>query len=245
MNDSIKNRRNKKENKNSQVKQQLLVAVTLSILFGLGWGAGLLATDKVYVSAIRDVYASLFVILSTFQGLLIFIMHCLRSSDVRRFWTGCFSKKEVKQLTTSVTAKSKQCSSHTPSNTSMNKVEEMGQNEQLHDRSITNIDDTSEAFTITTSDNDQFSINQNNLEENNCSPSFIFIEKAEIIGSERDCELACGVTTFQLPDSVHDYIFDSVSVGGTTTVSEGGIECIVYHKPVQLKETFCVSTSAP
>ena len=244
MKDGIKNRRNKKENKKSQVKQQLLVAVTLSILFGLGWGAGLLATDKVYVSAIRDVYASLFVILSTLQGLLIFIMHCLRSSDVRRVWWGWFSGKEVKQLTTSVTAKSKQCSSHTPTN----KVKEMGQNEQLHERSITNIDDTSEEFTITTSDNDQFSINQNNLEENNCSPSFIFIEKAEIIGSERDCdntELACGVTTFQLPDNVHDYIFDSVSVGGTTTVSEGGIECIVYHKPMQLKETFCLSTSAP
>ena len=241
----IKKRRNKKEKKNSQVKQQLLVAVTLSILFGLGWGAGLLATDKIHVSAIRDICASLFVILSTLQGLFIFFIHCLRSSDVRSFWAGWFSRSKGKQLTTSITAKPNQHSNQTATNTNMDAVEEMAQNEQLPKRIITKIDNDSEEFTITTSENDQFSIHQNIVEENNCSPSFIFITKAEIIGSERDsdnAELACGVTTFQVPDSVHDYICDSMSVGGMTTVSE---ECVVYHKPIHLKETFGLSTSAP
>lgn len=246
--EAIKKGRNKKEKKNSQVKQQLLVAVTLSILFGLGWGAGLLATDKVHVSALRDIYAFLFVILSSLQGLFIFIMHCLRSSDVRSVWAGWFTGKEAKQLTTSVTAKSKQQFNENATNISMDTVEEMAQNEQSDERSITNIDNGSEEFVITTSENDRFSIHQNNVEKSNCAPSLIFIEKAEIIHSERDCdnaELACSVTKFQLPDSVHDYIFDSVSVGGMTTVSDGGIDCIVYHKPMQLKEPFCLSTSAP
>ena len=68
-----------------------MVAVTLSILFGLSWGIGLFATEKIYTSkTVRDIVASVFVILTAFHGLFLFIMHCLRSEDVRNSWKNAF-----------------------------------------------------------------------------------------------------------------------------------------------------------
>ena len=69
------------------VRQQLSIAVTLSILLGLGWGIGLLATQDIHTNKIvRDLFAALFVIITAFHGLLIFIMHCLCSKEVRNTW---------------------------------------------------------------------------------------------------------------------------------------------------------------
>ena len=94
----------KKENiKNvSFVRQQLIIVATLSVLFGLGWGLGLLATQSAYdadTKGIRDLFASLFVILTSFHGLFIFIMHCLRSPDVRKVWKFWFHKTTGKDFT--------------------------------------------------------------------------------------------------------------------------------------------------
>ena len=67
------------------LKQQFMIALTLSLLFGLGWGIGLLATRELYtVKAIGDVFASLFIILTAFQGIFIFLMFCVKSNEVRR-----------------------------------------------------------------------------------------------------------------------------------------------------------------
>ena len=67
-------------------KQQFLIALTLSLLFGLGWGVGLVATQNIYITQIRDTYATLFIFLTAFQGLWIFLMHCVKSKEVRREW---------------------------------------------------------------------------------------------------------------------------------------------------------------
>ena len=75
------------KNQNMSFKQQFMIALTLSLLFGLGWGVGLLATQSLYtVTAIRDTFAVLFILLTSFQGLFIFIMHCIRSKEVRKEW---------------------------------------------------------------------------------------------------------------------------------------------------------------
>ena len=75
------------KNQNMSFKQQFMIAITLSLLFGLGWGVGLLATQSLYtVTAIRDTFAVLFILLTSFQGLFIFIMHCVRSKEVRKEW---------------------------------------------------------------------------------------------------------------------------------------------------------------
>ena len=88
----IKKERN---SKSSFFRQQLIIAVTLSILFGLGWGLGLFVTEDIYTNkTVRDLVASLFVIFTGFHGLFIFITHCLRSKDARNVW-----KKVVSDVT--------------------------------------------------------------------------------------------------------------------------------------------------
>ena len=85
----------KKKQKNfSFVRQQLIIVTVLSIFFGLGWGIGLIATQDIYDNKfVRDVVASLFVIITAFHGLFLFIMHCLRSEDVRNVWKQvCYGK---------------------------------------------------------------------------------------------------------------------------------------------------------
>ena len=77
----------KQENTKSFIKEQLIIAITLFVLFGLGWGLGLFLTQGIFAQkSVRDIFASLFVIVTTFQGLFIFIMHCLRSKDIRDTW---------------------------------------------------------------------------------------------------------------------------------------------------------------
>ena len=81
----------KNNNNITFVCQQLSIAVTLSIMFGLGWGIGLLATQDIHTNkTVRDLFAALFVIITGFHGLLIFIMHCLRSKEVRNTWKRWF-----------------------------------------------------------------------------------------------------------------------------------------------------------
>ena len=83
--------RPKKDNNISFFYQQLFIAIILSVLFGLGWGIGLLATQDIHTNkTVRDMFAALFVIITAFHGLFIFIMQCLRSIDVRNSWKKCF-----------------------------------------------------------------------------------------------------------------------------------------------------------
>ena len=92
-----------KDNNNiTFVRQQLIITVTLSILLGLGWGIGLLATQDIHTNkTVRDLFAALFVIITAFHGLFIFIMHCLRSKEVRNTWKGWFVSDTGKDFTSS------------------------------------------------------------------------------------------------------------------------------------------------
>ncbi len=82
-----------KTKKKDYIKQQLLSAFTLSLLFGLGWGFGLPASSGVSNLAARTVFQIIFVVLTAFQGVFIFVMHCLigrKSVDVKREWKRWF-----------------------------------------------------------------------------------------------------------------------------------------------------------
>ena len=84
----------KKQENISFVRQQLVIVTVLSIFFGLGWGIGLIATQDIYDNKfVRDMFAALFVIITAFHGLFLFIMHCLRSKDVRNVWKQVFYGK--------------------------------------------------------------------------------------------------------------------------------------------------------
>ncbi len=79
----------KDTNVKTYLRQQLLSAIILSLLFGLGWGFGLPATSAIDNTAVRATLQTLFILLTAFQGLFIFIVHCMygrKSVDVRREW---------------------------------------------------------------------------------------------------------------------------------------------------------------
>ena len=68
----------------------MFAAAILSILFGLGWGIGLLATEGVRVEALRDFFSAVFIICTAFQGIMIFILQTLRSKQARTSWARWF-----------------------------------------------------------------------------------------------------------------------------------------------------------
>ena len=73
----------------AQLKQQFFSALTLSLLFGLGWGFGLPATQGINNEGVRVTFQTLFILLTAFQGLFIFVIHCLmgrKSLEVRKEW---------------------------------------------------------------------------------------------------------------------------------------------------------------
>lgn len=75
------------------IRRQLMLAIVLSVLFGLSWGVGLLATQSAYKGNqiyIRDIFAAVFVILTSFNGFFIFLMHGVRSEKARNEWKRWF-----------------------------------------------------------------------------------------------------------------------------------------------------------
>lgn len=80
--------KNSKQQKMSKfLKIQFGISIALLLLFGLGWGIGLLATQDIHSSQeIHDVIAGLFIFITAFHGFFIFVMQCLRSKEVRSSW---------------------------------------------------------------------------------------------------------------------------------------------------------------
>lgn len=76
------------QSKYKKIKQQLIAAIGLSVLLGLGWGIGIPASSQFFgkTPAIRKTFEVLFVSLTSFQGLAVFVMQCLRSLEARTIW---------------------------------------------------------------------------------------------------------------------------------------------------------------
>ena len=108
----LSNVKSKKDAKTLFFHQQLIIAITLSVLFGLGWGIGLFATQDIHTNkTVRDILAALFVVFTAFHGLFIFIMQCLCSKDIRNSWKRCFlcvTRKDISELTSSTISRKHQ-----------------------------------------------------------------------------------------------------------------------------------------
>ena len=69
----------------NSIKKQLIIAIGLATLFGLGWGFGLVTSS----TPVKELTCALQIIFSTFigfQGVLFFVLHGLRSPVVRGQW---------------------------------------------------------------------------------------------------------------------------------------------------------------
>ncbi len=86
------------------IKREFISAVLLSSLLGVGWGIGLFASNDIHSNAAsRDAVSALFVLLTAFHGVLIFVMHSIRSKDIRLLWKKGFfmvTRQEFAQSTT-------------------------------------------------------------------------------------------------------------------------------------------------
>lgn len=74
------------------LRSKFVGALSLAVMFGLGWGFGLLATSYP-VQAITITFQSIFSIFVGIQGILIFIIHGVRNPDASRVWKQCVKTK--------------------------------------------------------------------------------------------------------------------------------------------------------
>lgn len=68
-------------------RENLTISLSLAIVFGLGWGFGLLSTSH----SAEDVTITFQVLFSIFvgaQGILLFLLHGVRNPDARKTWKG-------------------------------------------------------------------------------------------------------------------------------------------------------------
>ena len=105
----VKNR-STMHHKKRKLKRLFFLVLGLSLLFGLGWGFGLLATSS-DIKELTFTFQILFSILIGSQGLLIFIFHVIRAPQARKQWKKLFfkfsSNKSLQSLTLSSSKHSK------------------------------------------------------------------------------------------------------------------------------------------
>ena len=68
-----------------KLKENFTIALGLSLLFGMGWAVGLLASSDVH-AAVRYPAEWIFTLMTAFLGVYLFLLYILRSSEARGFW---------------------------------------------------------------------------------------------------------------------------------------------------------------
>lgn len=71
-------------------RENLIIAVSLAAVLGLGWGFGLLSTSY-SVKEVTIAFQVLFSIFVGAQGVLLFLLHGVRNADARSIWKGLAS----------------------------------------------------------------------------------------------------------------------------------------------------------
>lgn len=71
--------------KRQKWRKNFWVSVCLSVLFGLAWSLGLLASNGI-PKAFGAIFECAFTLLLASQGILLFVIYCVTSPEVRKFW---------------------------------------------------------------------------------------------------------------------------------------------------------------
>ena len=99
----------KKGNKVNTIRKNVVIALTLATIFGLGWGIGLAATSGP-IAELSLTFQIVFSILVGLQGTLIFVLHGVRNKDVRNLWKQCFGRIGGKLIPSSIFSSTKSSS---------------------------------------------------------------------------------------------------------------------------------------
>lgn len=194
-----------KESGNKKLHQQLVIAITLSITFGLGWGIGLPATQ--FPPPASTILSGLFICFNAFHGLSIFILYCLRNESIRnkwKKWFGVLSKSKPTDLQTS-TAESRRYDTSNPRSTTLQTSIGM----QTLQRAKVN----------------EISMNESVVGEKVRQESF---HKPDV-NYEYTKE---GVTTFELPEDVlTEGIFDRLSMMSAGNISSYSEDITIFPNP--------------
>ena len=92
-----------------KLKQNFMIALGLSLLFGMGWAIGLLASSDL-PAAVRYPAEWIFTLATAFLGVYLFAMYVLRSQEARKFWKRwflCQSKKKPSVSSTSTPSRTR------------------------------------------------------------------------------------------------------------------------------------------
>ena len=79
----------KETNKLESTKKHFTIAITLAVMFGLGWAFGLAATS-LPIKELTFTFQILFSVFVGLQGFLIFLLHGIRNKDARKLWKQWF-----------------------------------------------------------------------------------------------------------------------------------------------------------
>ena len=88
---SLCRRTHKEYKKKKLIKENIIIAVGLAVLFGLGWGFGL-AVSSTGNTTVNFVLQLMFVIFVGCQGVFIFVLHGIKRADFRKQWKAWFYK---------------------------------------------------------------------------------------------------------------------------------------------------------
>ena len=99
----------KKGHKVDTIKKNIVIALTLATIFGLGWGIGFAATSGP-IRQLTFAFQIVFSVLVGLQGTLIFVLHGIRNKDVRMVWKQCFTRIGGKYIISSIFSTTKSSS---------------------------------------------------------------------------------------------------------------------------------------
>ena len=88
-----KQRQFNKQSDYGSLKRNFIVALSLAVVIGLGWGLGLLSASYPNEAA-SITFQVIYAVFVCSQGILLFLLHGIRNSDVRHIWKGwltCFT----------------------------------------------------------------------------------------------------------------------------------------------------------
>ena len=85
------------KDKLESVKKQVVIAVGLATLFGLGWGFGLAASGTT-VKELTFIFQLLFSFFVGMQGVILFVLHGVRKQEARDQWKEWFTKVSSKSM---------------------------------------------------------------------------------------------------------------------------------------------------